>query len=95
MGLFPGVNFHPGNFTFSAVGLFHRSVKYFLGGPPDVRANAVTFNKGNDGIIGDNICLYMSASFFLLYYRLEICYLESKPKSYFSGRNRLSRTRFL
>src|SRR4029078_8101069 len=51
--LLAGINLHPVDLAFAAVGLLHRGVHDTHAGAPDVAARPVTFNEGDDGLIGD------------------------------------------
>lgn len=52
LGFFPGRNFPPGYPPFAGISISHRCIQNGLGGCPDVRADAIPFDKWDDGKIG-------------------------------------------
>src|SRR5690606_30424064 len=52
--LFSGKDFFPLDLAISAVGLLDRGIKDANGGRPDIGADAVAFDEGDDGVVGDN-----------------------------------------
>ncbi len=52
-GFFTGVDFHPGDATFGAVGFFYSGGNHFHHHRRDIDADAVPFNVRNNRVVGD------------------------------------------
>jgi hypothetical protein len=52
-GFLTGVHFHPMDFAFAAVGLFYCGIEHPHRGAPDIPPRAISFDKGDDRIVGN------------------------------------------
>ena len=67
--LFPGQHLEPVDFSLAVVCLFNGTVHHQLGRPPDIRSDAIAFDKGNDRVVG-----HIQGTVGIFYYYSFICH---------------------